>query len=132
MLYNHKFSQCLHAAVTGVLHLHMMIKSWPFVATLIIVVRKKGQTHHIKIPLSGHGSGRFRFLVQGGQDWDASAAGEGARALEQTHFRDAHYLAPLHAHNWIWYRAIMSEPLPHRYFKVKIPQRMQVYLLKNK
>lgn len=59
-----------------------------------------GHTHHIKIPLSGHGSGRLRVWVQRGQDWDASAAGEGARALEQTHPRvDALCLAPLLAHN---------------------------------
>lgn len=37
--------------------------------------------------------------MQGGQDWDGSAAGEAARALKQTPFRDvAHCLAPLHAH----------------------------------
>lgn len=43
-------------------------------------------THHIKIPLSGHGSVRRKVVdvEQRGQDCCASATGEGARALRQT------------------------------------------------
>lgn len=43
-------------------------------------------THHIKIPLGGHGSVRRKAVEvkQREQDWCASAAGDGARALKQT------------------------------------------------
>lgn len=53
------------------------------VAKRNIVVREK-VAHHIQIPLSGHGSGRLGFLVQGENDRAASAAAQGSRALEQT------------------------------------------------
>lgn len=54
-----------------------------WVAMRNIVIREK-VAHHIQIPLSGHGSGRLRFLVQGEKDRAASAAAQGSRALEQT------------------------------------------------
>lgn len=46
----------------------------------------KAEVHHIKIPLSGHGSARRKAVDvdQRGQGWCASAAGDGARALHLT------------------------------------------------
>lgn len=43
----------------------------------------KAEVHHIKIPLGGHGSARMKAVdvEQREQDWCASAAGDGARAL---------------------------------------------------
>lgn len=44
----------------------------------------KAEVHHIKIPLGGHGSVRMKAVdvEQRDQDWCASAAGDGARALQ--------------------------------------------------
>lgn len=64
-------------------HRQAMIKPWLCVAMRNIVVWEK-VAHHIQIPLSGHGSGRLGFLVQGEKDRAASAATQGSRALEQT------------------------------------------------
>lgn len=74
-----KCSQCLY----GWTHTHVTGKPGLCVAKKNIVVREK-VAHHIQIPLSGHGSGRIGFLVQGEKDRAASAAAQGSRALEQT------------------------------------------------
>lgn len=56
------------------------------IASVVCFEMWQSLTHHIKIPLSGHGSARRKAVdgEQRGQDRCASAAGDGARALIQT------------------------------------------------
>ncbi len=86
-----------HAAVTGVTDYNaekadgVISRDYHLSSSLFSEnrLRKGGRpslTHHIKIPLGGHGSVRRKAVEveQRGQDWCASAAGDGARALTQT------------------------------------------------
>lgn len=95
----HHVTSTMNAAGVSIdgLHSHhrqARIKPWLCVAMRNIVVWET-VAHHIQIPLSGHGSGRLGFLVQGEKDRAASAAAQGSRALEQTDEAPSYHVAAL-------------------------------------